>query len=57
MCLLAGFEDGIELWSSPFSIPSLRTQTLSPHHRFVIALHSPDGIAETGLRVRPPEKT
>src|SRR5467141_1938952 len=28
----------------------------SPHHRFVIALHSPGGVAETGLRVCPPEK-
>jgi hypothetical protein len=27
-----------------------------PHHRFVIALHSPSGVAETGLRVCPPEK-
>src|SRR5258708_37118738 len=24
-------------------------KALSPHHRFVIALHSPDGVAETGL--------
>src|SRR5258708_33312232 len=30
--------------------------SLSPHHRFVIALHSPGGVAETGLRVCPPEK-
>ena len=29
---------------------------LSPHHRFVIALHSPDKVAETGLRRCPPEK-
>jgi hypothetical protein len=28
----------------------------SPNHRFVIALHSPDGILQTGLRVGPPEK-
>jgi hypothetical protein len=33
--------------------PSVNT---SPHHRFVIALHSPGGVAETGLRVCPPEK-
>lgn len=31
-------------------------KALSPHHRFVIALHSPDRVAETGLRARPPEK-
>ena len=31
-------------------------KALSPHHRFVIALHSPGGVAETGLRVCPPEK-
>jgi len=29
---------------------------LSPRHRFVIALHSPDGVFETGLLVCPPEK-
>jgi hypothetical protein len=32
-------------------------KALSPHHRFVIALHSPDGVAETGLCVWPPEKS
>jgi hypothetical protein len=31
-------------------------KALSPHHRFVIALHSPGGVAETGLPVCPPEK-
>ena len=31
-------------------------KALSPHHRFVIALHSPKRVAETGLCVRPPEK-
>jgi hypothetical protein len=31
-------------------------KVLSPHHRFVIALHSPGGVAETGLRVCPAEK-
>ena len=29
---------------------------LSPDHRFVIAMHSPDGVVETGLPVRRPEK-
>ena len=29
---------------------------VSPHHRFVIALHSPDGVTETGLCVCRPEK-
>ena len=29
---------------------------LSPHHRLVIALHSPGGVAETGLCVCPTEK-
>ena len=28
----------------------------SPHHRFLIALHSPDGVAETGLLGCAPEK-
>jgi hypothetical protein len=32
-------------------------KALSPHHRFVIVLHSPDGVAETGLCVWPPEKS
>jgi len=29
---------------------------LSPHHRFVIALHSPAKVTETGLRICRPEK-
>jgi hypothetical protein len=33
-----------------------KVKSLSPHHRFVIALHSPDGVVETGLRICPPEK-
>ena len=28
----------------------------APHHRFVIALHSPVRVTETGLRLCPPEK-
>jgi hypothetical protein len=32
-------------------------KALSPYHRFVIALHSPRSVAETGLCVCPPEKT
>src|SRR6202040_2861910 len=31
-------------------------KALSPHHRPVIALHSPDRVAETGLGVCLPEK-
>jgi hypothetical protein len=33
-----------------------KVKSLSPNHRFVIALHSPDGVVETGLRLCPPEK-
>ena len=33
-----------------------KLQTLSPHHRFVIAWHPPKGVAETGLRICPAEK-
>ena len=31
-------------------------KSLSPHHRFVIALHSPVKVTETGLRMCRPEK-
>jgi hypothetical protein len=30
---------------------STKVKSLSPHHRFVIVVHSPDGIVKTGLRV------
>jgi hypothetical protein len=33
-----------------------KVKSLSPNHRFVIALHSPDGVVETGLLVCPAEK-
>jgi hypothetical protein len=33
-----------------------QVKALSPHRRFVIALHSPDRVTETGLRVSPLEK-
>ena len=33
-----------------------KSRMLSPDHRFVIAMHSPDGVVETGLPVRRPEK-
>src|ERR1017187_6562356 len=33
-----------------------KVKLLSPHDRFVIALHSPDRVVETGLLVCPPEK-
>jgi len=33
-----------------------QVKSLSPHHRFVIALHSPVKVTETGLRMCPPEK-
>jgi hypothetical protein len=34
----------------------IRGSSLSPHHRFVIALRSPDGVFETGLPMGPSEK-
>ena len=37
-------------------VNAYEVKALSPDHRFVIALHSPDGVAETGLRECPPEK-
>ena len=33
-----------------------KVKSLSPHHRFVIALRSPSEVAETGLRVGPSER-
>jgi hypothetical protein len=33
-----------------------RSNSLSPHHRFAIALRSPFAIPETGLQTCPPEK-
>ena len=33
-----------------------RVKSPSPHHRFVIAWYSPDGVIQTGLRMEPPEK-
>ena len=43
------------LWEKYFP-NAYEVKALSPHHRFVIALHSPKRVAETGLCVRPPEK-
>ena len=34
-----------------------KSKAVSPNHRFVIALRSPDGVFETGLRMCPPEKS
>src|SRR3981081_4476906 len=33
-----------------------KSRPLAPHHRFLIAMHSPNGVVKTGLRVCPPEK-
>jgi hypothetical protein len=33
-----------------------QVKSLSPHHRFVIALHSPVKVTETGLHMCRPEK-
>jgi hypothetical protein len=34
----------------------LQVKSLSPNHRLLIALRSPDGVVETGLCMGPPEK-
>ena len=34
----------------------VKVKPLSPHHRFVIAVHSPEGVFETGLLGCPSEK-
>lgn len=33
-----------------------KSSSVSPHHRFAIALHSPSTLPETGLQTCPPEK-
>ena len=35
----------------------IKSRPLSPSHRFVIAMHSPVGVIETGLLICPSEKT
>jgi hypothetical protein len=55
-CSSSGQERGHELQSPGEKYNAYEVKELSPHHRFVIALHSPGGVAETGLRVCPPEK-
>jgi hypothetical protein len=34
-----------------------KSRSLSPHHRFLIAMYSPAGAVETGLLICIPEKT
>jgi hypothetical protein len=40
------------LWRDavPQTVPA-KVKPVSPHHRFVIALHSPKALAKTGLRM------
>jgi hypothetical protein len=38
-------------------VAKTKVKSCSPNHRFVIALHSPSGIDETGLPHCPSEKT
>ncbi len=45
----------IKLAISPQKFDEVKS--LSPNHRFVIALHSPEGVDETGLLECPAEKT
>ena len=42
--------------SAKESLPKKVKARTSPHHRFVIALHSPGGVVETGLLMCPSEK-
>jgi|SRR5450432_85737 hypothetical protein len=46
----------MRLWEKGAFPIDQEVKALSPHHRPVIALHSPHGFAETGLDVCPPEK-
>ena len=41
---------------SPGALLSDKVKPRSPRHRFLIALHSPYGVVETGLLGCPPEK-
>ena len=43
-------------WSLGSSSRETGVKPPSPNHRFAIALHSPDGAFETGLRMCPAEK-
>ena len=47
------------LWEEPNSVSNVLTKvnSLRPNPRLVIALHSPDALFETGLRMCPPEKS
>jgi hypothetical protein len=48
---------GSDRWSGLFLHRSSRVKLrTSPHHRFLIALHSPTALLETGLRMYPLEK-
>jgi hypothetical protein len=46
----------VYLWQSRRIAKFHKVNRLSPHHRFVIALRSPDGVFETGLPTGPSEK-
>jgi hypothetical protein len=50
------FEELVAMRQHQQSSERAKVKSLSPHHRFVIALHSPDGVVETGLLISPPEK-
>ena len=48
----ANFDCGIQ----PVNRRQTKVKAASPHDRFVIACHSPDGVVETRMLVCPPEK-
>jgi hypothetical protein len=48
--------DGLVGSAEPGFRKRTKVKPLSPRHRFVIALRSPDGVVETGLLGYPPEK-
>jgi hypothetical protein len=59
VCWLHGSYPETGLWEAPNSVSKALTEvnSLGPNPRLVIALHSPNALLETGLRMCPPEKS
>jgi hypothetical protein len=51
-----GFSSGPRTRFHRHASIAAKVKSLSPNRRLMIAVLSPDGLVETGLRERPPEK-